>query len=148
MPLFFVPVAWLRLLTDNARGLQVDEVGKAAFAWEHFVTNIKKAFSFFRGEDIVYGMIPIISYFAITGLILLAFISVTKAIKRKRLNYKGILFWSGLLLFYFLHAIIRFAYYWGDLTYRFNSRLGIIFLPLIVFFANERISLGLASVKV
>ncbi len=135
MPLFFVPVAWLRLLTDNARGLQVDEVGKAAFAWEHFVTNIKKAFSFFRGEDIVYGMIPIISYFAITGLILLAFISVTKVIKRKRLNYKAILFWSGLLLFYFLHAIIRFAYYWGDLTYRFNSRLGIIFLPIIVFFA-------------
>ncbi|MBR4569241.1 MAG: glycosyltransferase family 39 protein [Candidatus Riflebacteria bacterium] len=135
IPLLFVPVAWLRLLTDNARGLQVDEVGKAAFAWEHFSTNIKKALMFFRGDDIAYGMIPVITYLAIAGFILLFIIVVTKALKDKKLNYKRTLFWSGIFLFYFLHAIIRFAYYWGDLTYRFNSRLGIIFLPIVVFFA-------------
>lgn len=135
IPLLFVPVAWLRLLTDNDKGLQVAEVGKAAFALEHFYTNIKKAVSFFRGEDIAYGMIPILTYLAVTGLILLSIIVVTKAIKEKKIDYKGIVFWSGVFLFYFLHAVIRFAYYWGDLTYRFNSRLGIIFLPIIVFFA-------------
>ena len=135
IPLLFVPVAWLRLLTDDAKGLQVAEVGKSAFAWEYFYTNIKKALSFFRGEDIAYGMIPILTYLAVTGFILFSIIAVTKAIKEKKLNYKGIVFWSGIFLFYFLHAVIRFAYYWGDLTYRFNSRLGIIFLPIIVYFA-------------
>ena len=137
LPLFFIPVAWLRLLTDNAKGLQVDEVGKAAFAWEHFLINIKKAVSFFRGEDIAYGVIPVVTYLALAGLIWLSLVTVTKAVKEKKLDYRRIIFWSGLLLFYFLHAVIRFAYYWGDLTYRFNSRLGIIFLPIIVFGAVD-----------
>ena len=134
IPLLFIPVAWLRLLTDNARGLQVDEVGKSAFAWEHFITNIKKAFAFFRGEEIVYGMIPVITYLSFAGLVLALLFFVVKSIKEK-INYKKVLFWSGVILFYILHAVIRFAYYWGDLTYRFNSRLGIIFLPVLVYFA-------------
>ena len=130
VPLLFVPVAWLRLLTDDARGLQVDEVGKAAFAWNHFLINIKKAFAFFRGEDIVYGMIPAITYLAIAGAVL----SFLYIVFKRKINNKRIIFWSAAFSFFILHAVIRFAYYWGDLTYRFNSRLGIIFLPLLVYF--------------
>jgi hypothetical protein len=31
-----------------------------------------------------------------------------------------------------LHAAVRFAYFWGDMTLQFTSRLGLIFLPLLV----------------
>ena len=133
-PLLLVPVAWLRLLTDNPTGLQMDEVGKKAFAWEHFVDNTKKALEFFTGQDLAYGIIPLVTYFAAFGCAW-AFISfVIKAVKKK-ITYKQSVFWSVIIVFYLFHAIIRFAYYWGNLTYRFNSRLGIIFLPLIVYFA-------------
>ena len=132
IPLFFVPVVWLRLLTDNSQGLQLVEVGKkSAFSWEFFVTNTKKAISFFRGEDIVYGTIPAVTYLAIAGAIL-AFLYII--FKRKR-SYKKFVFWFVVFAFFVLHAVIRFAFYWGDLTYRFNSRLGIIFLPLLAYFA-------------
>lgn len=151
LPLLFIPVAWLRLLTDNARGLQVDEVGKAAFAWEHFVTNSKKAVSFFLGSDLSCGMVSIIAFMAISGLILFLLDYIVTPSKRlnlesikfdifkidlskikRKYNYKLAIFGSSLFLFYLLHAVIRFAYYWGDLTYKFNTRLGIIFLPIFV----------------
>lgn len=141
-PLFFVPVVWLRLLTDNIKGLQAQDKGKA-FGFDFFKDNLEKAYYFFVGKDISYGAVRIITFFAIAGLawsiidFIVDLIKNQKKVVIKNLNDNKtqIIFVSSITLFYLFHAIIRFAYWGGDLALRSSSRLAIIFLPLFVYFA-------------
>lgn len=128
-PWLFLPAAWLRVITCNESSFQVSDVNNA-FSWELFVKNFKQAFPFFFGKDIAYGMVPAIASLAVAGVIWAAI----ECFMKKRCRSEKV-FWTSTLLFYVLHAAIRFAYYWGDLTYRFTSRLGVIFMPLLVFLA-------------
>lgn len=153
MPLFYVPVIWLRLLTDNLKGLQAVDKGKA-FSFEFFKENINKAFSFFFGQDIAYGIVPIVTFIAIAGFVWAVidfFINVfgkkqnsieenSKKQEEVKIccfpdNKKAhIVFWSVALIFYIFHAVIRFAYWGGELTLRSQSRLAIIFLPIFIYY--------------
>ena len=67
-PLFFIPIVWLRLLTDNTRGLQAEDK-EAAFSYKLFKENLEKAVPFFCGKDFSYGIVQILTYIAIIGAI-------------------------------------------------------------------------------
>ena len=153
-PLFFISAIWLRILTDTMKGLQADDKGEA-FSLKYFIENTKKAYSFFIGEDLAFGVIPTITFLAIAGLIwslIEFFIQIYKNKKKSekleekkesffvkicKENKFNFIFISATTLFYLFHAIIRFAYWGGDLPLRSSSRLGIIFLPIFTYFATN-----------
>ncbi len=144
-PLFFIPVVWLRLLTDNARGFQAEDK-EAAFSFKLFADNLEKAFSFFLGKDLAYGIMPIITCVSIMGFVwviidfVLDCMKSNKTSESKEKSLISDLMWNKFVfiivasLFYFLHAVIRFAFWGGDFTLRSSSRLAIIFLPIFVYF--------------
>lgn len=130
IPLFFVPIAWLRQVSDNARAWQVDSI-EDSFNFEWFITNTKRAFIFFFSENRNFGIIPVVSGLAVFGFVFLIFEVYGKGNKKKAPK----LFWSSVLLFYLLHAVARFTYSMCDLTSASITRLGMIFLPIIVYLA-------------
>ncbi len=146
VPLFFIPIAWLRLLTDNVRGFQAEDK-EAAFSFKLFKENLGKAFPFFCGQDFTFGINQVITYTAIIGLIwiilefLIELINMKKSFERKDFSQNNIftknkiVFIFSVVMFYFFHAVIRFAFWGGDLPLRSQSRLAIIFLPVFVYFS-------------
>ncbi len=148
-PLFFIPIVWHRLLTYTVRALEAEDKGDA-FSFIHFKANLEKAFLFFQGKDIAFGVVPIITFISIAGLIWTLIDLIISSIKvaseynntsNKSYDYgklnSQILFWSSISLFYIFHAVIRFAFWGGDFTLRSSSRLAIIFLPIFVFFTTK-----------
>ena len=149
LPLFFIPIVWHRVLTYTVRALESEDKGDA-FSLEHFMANLGKAFIFFQGKDIAYGVVPIITFVAIAGFSWLIFdivigclfpFSINKSKNYLSNNYYRkklinlIIFWSSVTLFYIFHAVIRLAFWGGDFTLRSSSRLAIILLPIFVYFA-------------
>ena len=144
-PLFFIPVVWLRLLTDSVKALQAQDK-EAAFSLKIFTNNLGKACPFFLGKDLAYGIIPIVTCISIMGFlwIIIDFVrgcmksnkptesKENSLISDSRRNQNIFIIVAS--LFYFLHAVIRFAFWGGDLTMRSQSRLAIVFLPVLVYF--------------
>lgn len=130
VPLFFIPVAWLRIISDDAHAWQVNSMNDS-FSFNWFLTNTKRAFIFFFSENKNYGIIPIVSCLAIFGFVFLIFDIYGKSNKNKASK----LFWSSILLFYLLHAVIRFSYSMCDLASVSATRLAMIFLPIIAYLA-------------
>ncbi len=138
-PLLFIPAAWLRLVTFSQQAFQVKEIDQA-FGFDLFFKNVKRALPFFTGSDRAYGMVPVITFFAVAGFIWLLFDWQARRNAAKDPLTASIfsadqIMLLGTALFFALHAAARFAYYWGDMTLQYTSRLGIIFLPLLVFLA-------------
>lgn len=67
-PLFFIPIAWLRILTFNIKALEAEDKG-SAFSFDFFKANLEKAGLFFIGKDLAFGAVPIVTFVAIAGLI-------------------------------------------------------------------------------
>lgn len=129
-PLFFIPIAWLRLISDDAHAWQVNSMNDS-FSFEWLLTNTKRAFVFFFTEHKNYGIIPIVSCLAIFGLIFL----LCDVYGKENKNKASKLFWSSVLVFYLLHGAIRFSYSMCDLASVSATRLAMIFLPLIAYLA-------------
>lgn len=136
-PLLFMPAAWLRLVTFSQQAFQVKEIDQA-FGFDLFVKNIKRALPFFTGSERSYGMVPVITFFAVAGLVWLLLDWQPRRQSAKDPLASGsfsadqsMLLFSA--LFFVLHAAARFAYFWGDMTLQYTSRLGIVFLPVLVF---------------
>lgn len=127
LPLLFLPVAWLRIATNNAAFLQVNET-ENAFGLNWLYYNIKRAFIFYFTGRPAYGIIPYFSFFAV----LMAVMPKSLIKNEERSVKKGPMFWA-VALFYILHAIVRLSYCLADLTDPFASRLGIIFIPIFVY---------------
>lgn len=128
VPVLFLPVAWLRVVTFTQRAFQVESV-EQAFGLDHFWANLQNALPFFAGSERAYGMVPLLAVTALAGLIWLL---VDKFRQSHEERNKSV-FAVFTVLFFALHAAARFAYFWGDLRLQYTSRLGLIFLPLLVF---------------
>ena len=140
LPLLFLPVAWLRLVTFSQQAFQVSSIDQA-FGLDLFVKNIRRALPFFSGSERAYGMVPMIFFFAVAGLVWVFFdwqARHREASKEQQAasayRADSLFLLAGAWLF-ILHAVARFAYYWGDMTLQYTSRLGIVFLPALVFLA-------------
>ena len=139
-PLFFIAPAWLRVLTSKSSDWQVSS-GEAVFSWEWFCENIKKAVEFFCVGEKAYGVIPLISIFALIGLILFIldvfFKKNSEFIQKSGYLHAGEFrfFWGSVILFYVLHAVVKFSYKLSDLTDVLATRHAIVFLPLFVIMA-------------
>jgi hypothetical protein len=129
--LLFLPVAWLRIITFSSKAFQVTELNKA-FGFDIFVDNIRRAIPFLFGHDASYGMVPMIAFLCCAGLVKLI-IDITSGSFRFN-SLKKVLLGSVLVLT-LLHAAARFFYFWGNLTLQYTSRLGLVFLPVIVALA-------------
>ncbi len=137
-PFLFLPVAWLRVITFSQQAFQVQDI-EQAFGFDLFVKNIGRALPFFTGSSRAYGMIPVVAFMAVAGLVILLFDwqarhrSTQRPESDRQSFCSDRLFLMTTALFFALHAAARFAYYWGDMTLQYTSRLGIIFLPLLAF---------------
>ena len=140
LPLLFLPVAWLRVVTFSQQAFQVSSIDQA-FGLDLFVKNIRRALPFFSGSERAYGMVPMIFFLAVAGLVWVFFdwqARHREASKEQQAasayRADSLFLLAGAWLF-ILHAVARFAYYWGDMTLQYTSRLGIVFLPALVFLA-------------
>ena len=140
LPLLFLPVAWLRLVTFSQQAFQVSSIDQA-FGLDLFVKNIRRALPFFSGSERAYGMVPMIFFLAVAGFVWVFFdwqARHREASKEQQAasayRADSLFLLAGAWLF-ILHAVARFAYYWGDMTLQYTSRLGIVFLPALVFLA-------------
>lgn len=134
-PLLFLPVAWVRMLTYNNLSFQVGSVDEA-FGLSLFLKNLSNALPFFMGKNQAYGMNGVIFIAAVVGLLMVFYKAATKRLFKDCLYPKEAKIFSWFVFMFFLiHACARFAYYWGNLTLQYTSRLGVIFLPLLVFMA-------------
>ena len=131
-PLLFLPPAWLRIMFNDEGSWQVDKSVGRVFGLDFLWINLKKSLPFFFGEDVAYGMIPAVTFLAIVGLVLTI---IDLFFKKVKVNAKNTALFLSIIAFYIFHAAARFAYYWGYLTQRTTSRLGVIFMPLLVYYA-------------
>jgi len=129
VPLLFLPVAWLRIVTYSEKAFQVSSVDQA-FGLDLFYRNLQKAVTFFAGFNRDYGMVPVLGFFAVAG-----FVSILVDSFEKRDNLKSDSCWLSAFIAgaVIVHAAARFFYFWGDLTLQFTSRLGLVFLPVMAF---------------
>ncbi|HNX76747.1 MAG TPA: hypothetical protein PLM07_01415 [Candidatus Rifleibacterium sp.] len=139
-PLLFVPVAWLRVITFSQQAFQVSNI-EQAFGFDLFIKNIGQALPFFTGSKAAFGMVPLVAFSAIAGFATLLFDwqdrqrHVPAETQSLRVFYEDRAILLAVALFFALHAGARFAYFWGDMTLQYTSRLGIIFLPVLAFLA-------------
>lgn len=126
MPLLFLPVAWIHILTDQASSWQVEGV-EGALSVNNFFNNLYNALEFFFVPKDAYGTIPFLAIIA-----LLFFVRRFWAQKEPYSSVKHPLI-LAIIVFYFFHSVARFSYILVDLRDTLASRLGIIFLPLIAY---------------
>lgn len=151
LPLLFLPVAWLRIITFSSKAFQVSSVDQA-FGFDLLLNNLRQAFLFFAGAQRQYGMVSLIGLLALAGLFKLCFDLVggrrlftadpLRKGEQKPQNCRQSQDGNGLGPMLFLitsltlvHGLARFSYYWGNLTLQYTSRLGVVFLPLLAFLA-------------
>ncbi|MGM0600331.1 MAG: hypothetical protein ACQETH_11015, partial [Candidatus Rifleibacteriota bacterium] len=130
-PFLFLPVAWLRIITCNSKSFQVNNLSQA-FGFDLLIKNLQNAIPFFAGQNPDYGMLPMVSLLACAGIIRILIDLILKKDFRKNCCNTFVIATTGLII---LHALARFFYYWGNLQLQYTARLGIVFLPFIIFFA-------------
>lgn len=134
-PLLFLPAAWVRLLNFTGPSFQVETLGEA-FNLNHLLQNFKIFFPFILGKSTNYGMNTAIAALALVGVVILGWRLVRgRMFKDCLYPREARVFALFVALFFTSHALVRFAFYWGNLTLQYTSRLGVIFLPLLVFLA-------------
>ena len=130
IPLLFLPAAWLRVINYSQKAFQVDDIEKA-FGLDHLWANIQHALPFFMGNEKAYGMVTPVAAAALIGLVWL----LADTLYKRRAESTFLAFGVFTAAFFMLHALARFAFFWGDLRLQYTSRLGLIFLPPLVFLA-------------
>ncbi|NRB37089.1 MAG: glycosyltransferase family 39 protein [Pseudomonadales bacterium] len=131
LPLFFLPIAWQRVIKTNKGDYQVTG-DDAIFSIDNWLKHIDLAWQYFSTDKDFYGTIAAVFYLALIGM---AIACVQLIRKRKTLSTSttALLIASSLSLLA-LNTVV-FAYFWGNLTAAFTIRLGIIFLPFIIALA-------------
>ena len=127
-PILLLPIAWLKTITtfvDKSEGMNSSN----PFAIEYLIENLKQAMVFFFSGIEVYGVIPIISIFALIG-----FIIYILKIKECKLGITKALS-LYVTCFYLIHILVKFSFCLGDITVVLANRHALIFLPIIVYLA-------------
>ncbi|MBU1105957.1 MAG: glycosyltransferase family 39 protein [Candidatus Riflebacteria bacterium] len=130
IPFLFLPAAWLRVITYTQKALQVEKI-EQAFGLDHLWINLQHALPFFWGSEKAFGMVTPIAVAALIGLVWL----MVDMLRRRDIDKSCFTFGVFVVTFFMLHALARFAFFWGNLKLQYTSRLGLIFLPLLVFLA-------------
>lgn len=135
-PVLVLPIILITKITYNPKSLQVDSL-EEAFSIGHFTNNLKLSMPFFFGSRYDYGMPGIIAWLSIISIV---FIVIGLFIKKKNESSKTTLRFKAFIVFaivfYIYHAIVKFSFYWGNLTLQYTSRLGLIFVPILVLFGT------------
>jgi len=130
-PILYLPVAWQRLTTYNAGVFQMDSADKVfSFGW--LMPNLTHAYNFFMCSNPNYGTVPITFILSAIGFLAIVGWSLKRinTFSRHRLGHA-----FAAIVAVILHSAVMFLYYWGNLTLQYASRLGIIFLPFMIFCA-------------
>lgn len=126
-PIFCLPICWINLATNTPEYFETGSL-ETAYGIKYLIPNLIKSFEFFLNTNTKYGNVTLYTLLTFATLIIL----LTKIKKLKNKFNLNIV--SYITIFYFTHSIIRFFFsYSGDLTKSHAHRLGIIYLPLLVF---------------
>jgi hypothetical protein len=130
IPLLLLPVPWQRLtMLDPTTVFQVNP-GEIPWGAFNLRSNLTHAVRFFSGNDSSSGMIPGVAFAAVIGLLLGGYWIIRN---RQRLTVRFLSHLSvggGVVI---LHAAILGVSSTGNLTVPAAMRLGIIFIPFLVF---------------
>lgn len=125
-PIFCLPICWLNLVTYTPEYLEVNSL-KIAFGIKHLFPNLINFFEFLLNFNSRYGNVKIYTLLTIATF----FIILTKL---RKLNNLFIINVSAYVIFFYItHSIVRFFLSHGNLTQSHVNRLGIIYIPLLVF---------------
>ncbi len=128
-PLLFLPAAWLRIVTFSTQAFQVNSI-EEAFSLNLVEKNLGQFVRFIFGDQRKYGMVSILGFLALAGLIKYLIDLFVNFKGRERKSRAFLLIVCGLAI---VHLLARMTYFWGDLTLQYTSRLGLVFLPLLSF---------------
>ncbi|MBF0498832.1 MAG: glycosyltransferase family 39 protein [Candidatus Riflebacteria bacterium] len=141
VPVLLLPIIWQRITNFSQGTFQVPG-GKASFSLEWLGPNLTYAWRFFNADRVAYGMIPIVFWGAVLGLIAAIWWYVTH---RNEWTARAWLIPGTAVAVFAINAAILFTYYWGNLTLQYAMRLGLIFVPFMVaslVFLLDRLSNG------
>jgi dolichyl-phosphate-mannose-protein mannosyltransferase len=128
-PILFLPVLWQRLLTTD---YQLPENYNQIFGLDNLIANFPQWWTFFSGADERFGVIGIVFYLSIAGLFMIIYkMTITNNAMSNRVKNFSI----AMLFSYGSVALIIMLFWSGNLVDAFVSRLSIVFIPLIIFFA-------------
>ncbi|MBF0544038.1 MAG: glycosyltransferase family 39 protein [Candidatus Riflebacteria bacterium] len=129
IPPFFLPIVWQRLTTWGQALFQM-EGDKPPFSTIWLIPNLKSAWAFFTGAKTAYGMIPVVFDAAISGFLLALVLLI---LRRKEISLKNLTLFGTAFTLIFLNCAVLFLYYWGNLTLQYAIRLGLLYVPFLVF---------------
>ncbi len=130
-PVLLTPMAWQRVLYSSPWKFKIGEVTHM-FSTGYLLDNLAYAWRFFKGVHQEYATVPIVLYLALAGA-LLAVCTLLWRARGRDLHLKAMA--SAFVLSFLGVSAILFLYAFGNLTYRVSMRLGLIFLPVLAFFA-------------
>jgi len=128
-PFLFLPVLWQRLLTSD---YQLPAAYTQIFSLDYVFVHFPQWISFFSGKEQSYGMIGIIFYMSIAGLIFAVFKYFTA---HKNISFRKKTMAATAIGSFSIVALIIMSFWSGSLVEPFVSRLSIVFIPFIIFFA-------------
>ncbi len=131
VPLLLLPVAWQTLHFTAPEYHEIDN-GQAMFGVNYLIRNLHSALTSMLGFIPKHAMLAPVFFLACAGCCLGAWRFFQLRIsKRPALFYPLLAF----LVSYLLVTILQFSYHLAILTVTTTARLGIIYLPVLVFFA-------------
>ncbi len=129
LPWLFLPIAWQRLLKSDKSDYQVYN-DEAVFSFAYWKKHMATAWDYFTATQERYATIGFVFFVALAGIAL----AVINLIRRRKtitaLTWHMIA--AATLSLGALIAVV-FSYYWGNLVISFTIRLGIIFMPFVIF---------------
>lgn len=133
IPFLLLPVAWQRLTTMTSEQLMGDVASdRAILSFSDFGSKMSEFFEFFSSNTNAHNTIPIIFYIGIIGIIYGIWKIINDENKRNIQNISLIIYslLSSLLLFFIINIYNQPQ---GGISHPTSIRLGIIFLPFIIF---------------
>ncbi len=131
VPLLLLPVAWQTLHFTAPEYHEIDN-GQAIFGVNYLIRNLHSALISMLGFIPKYAMLTPVFFLACAGCCLGVYRLFRLRIrKRPELFYPLLAF----LISYVAVTILQFSYHLAILTVTTTARLGIIYLPVLIFFA-------------
>ena len=132
-PFLLLPIAWQRSITMSSEQLIGNlEVESDVFSLTGFGSKIFEFFSYFSTNSYSHNTIPIIFYIGLIGLAF-GFIKFLKNYNDDDFEKMILILYSFLTLFFLFLIINLYNQPQGGISHPTTIRLGIIYLPILVF---------------
>ncbi len=129
LPLVLTPLVWQNLHFLDSEFHQIGE-NVAMFSVDHFWNNLGRAWVALSGMRDAHYTLPFVLYLAILGYAWSLRDGVVSGALRESRTAGVCLF---IFVSYVLASAVQFSYHMGDLSRSITYRLGVIYLPLLVF---------------